>query len=111
LPALYCNGKVIAADVEVAAGMLQKTKGLLGRKNIAAGYAMLLAGCNSIHTFFMSTAIDVVMTDKAGSVVYLRENMGPWQFAGSLKAKDTLEMKAGAIKETGIKIKDTMSIA
>ncbi len=110
MPSLFCNGRLVAKNAEVAGSYLKKLKGLLGVKGIADDYAMLIPGCNSVHTFFMKTSIDVVMTDKSGAAVYLRENMEPWRLAGCLKARDTVEMKAGGIKAKGIKAGDILSI-
>lgn len=33
--------------------------------------------CNSIHTFFMFQNIDIIMTDKNGEILYMKENMKP----------------------------------
>jgi len=47
--------------------------GLIGKKNI--DYCLLFKRCNSIHTFFMKEAIDVVMTDKDNKIIYIKKNM------------------------------------
>lgn len=35
--------------------------------------------CNSIHTFFMSFNIDVVMTDKEKKILYIFKNVKPYK--------------------------------
>lgn len=37
--------------------------------------ALLFKNCNSIHTFFMKTNIDVIMCDKNDTIVYYYRNL------------------------------------
>lgn len=106
---LYCNSKLIEGTVTEAVGIFNRAKGLLGKKEIEKGYFMLFRKCNSIHTFFMKTDIDVIMTDKDGTVVRVWEDLKPWSTAACPEAADTLEMRAGAIREHGIKAGDKIS--
>ena len=55
----------------------ERFKGLMFVKNF--DYCMRFGKCNSIHTFFMSTNIDVVMTDKDDNVLYVFKNVKPWR--------------------------------
>lgn len=45
-----------------------RLKGFMFKKNIT--HALLFNNCNSIHTFFMKTNIDVIMCDKNNTIVY-----------------------------------------
>ena len=49
-------------------------KGFMFKKKI--DYALLFNKCNSIHTFFMRTNIDVIMCDKDNKVLYYYNNLG-----------------------------------
>ena len=44
-------------------------KGLLGRKALLPGQAIILDPCNSVHTFFMRFPIDVLFLDKDYKVI------------------------------------------
>lgn len=83
--------------------------GLIGRKNIADGFFLLFRDCNAIHTFFMSTDIDAVMIDTKGVVQGVYGLLKPWKTAVCLKARDTLEMKAGTAAKYGIKAGDIIT--
>ena len=83
--------------------------GLIGKKTIEEGFFLLFRKCNFIHTFFMSAEIDVVMTDEKGVVLYVNEGLKPWKFAACLEARDTVEMKAGSARKTGMKAGDTLT--
>ncbi len=55
----------------------ERFKGLMFTKEF--NYCMRFKKCNSIHTFFMSTKIDVIMTDKDNNVLYTYKNLSPWK--------------------------------
>ncbi|MCI6266635.1 MAG: DUF192 domain-containing protein [Erysipelotrichaceae bacterium] len=50
-------------------------RGFMMKKNIH--YALLFCHCNSIHTFFMREAIDVVFCDENNIVLYYYKNLKP----------------------------------
>jgi uncharacterized membrane protein (UPF0127 family) len=108
---LYLNSKLIAGTVKEARGYIKRMVGLIGKKEIEEGSFLLFRNCNAIHTFFMSASIDAVMTAKNGEVLRVFESLRPWRFAACLKARDTLEMKAGSARKNGIKAGDIISFS
>ncbi len=61
-------------------------------------YCMRFRKCNSIHTFFMKTNIDVVMTDKDDNVLFVFKNLKPWKIILPKKGVySTYEFPAGSI--------------
>jgi len=44
---------VLAAHAAVADRLFKRIKGLLGKKGLGEGEALIIRPCNSIHTFFM----------------------------------------------------------
>ena len=61
-------------QIIVAKSFFKRLIGLMGKKNIQDG--ILFPKCNSIHTFFMKEAIDVVGLDENNEVIYKYENLG-----------------------------------
>lgn len=60
--------------------------------------------CNSIHTFFMFQAIDVIMTNKKNQVIHMYKNVKPWRII--LPKKNvyyTYELPLNTIKDLKIK--------
>ena len=47
--------------------------GFMFKKNI--DYALLFNHCNSIHTFFMKSNIDVIMCDKYNNIIFYYNNL------------------------------------
>ena len=54
--------------IKICRNIFDRFKGLMFKKNIS--YGLCFPKCNSIHTFFMSKPIDVIMTDKEYKVLF-----------------------------------------
>ena len=68
---LVYNDKKI--DIIECKTFFSRLKGFMFMKNI--DYALLFNKCNSIHTFFMKSNIDVIMCDKDNNVLYCYKNV------------------------------------
>ena len=68
---LLYNNKDI--DLYECKSFFSRLKGFMFTKNIDK--ALLFDRCNSIHTFFMKTNIDVIMCDKNYKVLYFYKNL------------------------------------
>lgn len=82
--------------IYVAKTFLQRTKGLIGTKDMKDDEGMLIEKCNAIHTFFMSFPIDAYFLDKKGKVVKTVKNINPWRplVFGGFKAACVIEIKS-----------------
>ncbi len=102
------NGKTLAQNVEIRASFLGRLIGLLGKKGLKEGCAIVLKPCTQIHTFFMLFAIDAIFISRDFEVLLVIENMKPWRVSPFLmKAVYTLEAAGGTLKDkvkTGDKI-------
>ncbi|MBR4592868.1 MAG: DUF192 domain-containing protein [Elusimicrobiaceae bacterium] len=93
------SGEVIAAEVETARTFLARLAGLMFRKTLPEGKALLLFPCPQIHTCFMRFAIDAVFCDKKGKVLYIKEQMKPWQWGRFVRGSYyTLELPGGSLQ-------------
>ncbi len=89
--------KVFADPCFVAETFETRVVGLMGEKSLAPGTGLLIAPCNSIHTFFMRFDIDVVFMDRGGKVVAVKRNIKPWRMTLPVfGAHSVLEMPAGS---------------
>lgn len=93
---------VLADRAWAALRMGERMKGLLGRDGLGSGEGIHIDPCNSIHTFFMRFAIDVLFLDKQGTVVRAFEGLPPWRltrvYAG---ARSVVELPPGTLSATG----------
>jgi|DewCreStandDraft_4_1066084.scaffolds.fasta_scaffold05038_9 uncharacterized membrane protein (UPF0127 family) len=107
---LLKNGKKILKNIEIADNFFKRVKGLIGKKHINNEYGLFIPFCNSIHTFFMASTIDVIMTDEKLKVIYTKENLKPFGFAVYFKATHTFEFASGAIRNKKIKKGDMFKL-
>lgn len=69
--------QILAEHVVTATSFVQRSVGLLGKKEWASHKTLWIHRCNSIHTFFMKFAIDAVFVDKNLKVTKIYRNLGP----------------------------------
>ncbi len=95
---LEADGVIIAEDVREAGDFFTRLLGLMYKKDLPSGQALLLAPCNSIHTFGMKFAIDVIFLDPDGIVLKVIRSLGRGKIVGIVPGGHTvLEMKAGSL--------------
>lgn len=73
---------ILAEEIIIADSLFARMKGLLGRKEIKKGQALILKPCNSIHTFFMHFPIDVIFIGKDNHVVKAISSIRPFSLSG-----------------------------
>jgi uncharacterized membrane protein (UPF0127 family) len=105
-----------STDVAAAARMADKPwsrmVGLLGRKHLPDGEAMVLRPCSSIHTFFMRFPIDVVYLDREARVLKVVPSLKPFRFSGTLRSGHyTLELPEGTIARSNTDPGDQLAIS
>ncbi len=93
------RGVRLARRVAEARGALARMRGLLGRRELAAGEGLWLRPCRQVHTFFLRFAIDVVFLDRELMVVGICRGLKPWRLSPFfLRARSALELSAGAAR-------------
>lgn len=100
---------VIAQNVFLADTFWTRMKGLLGRRELPAGEALVITKCRSIHMFFMRFAIDAIFVDKQNRVVGLVEGIRPFRLSPVFfRAYYVIELKAGVIAATKTSFHDQL---
>jgi uncharacterized protein len=102
---------VLADDAIIAATVFKRLKGLLGRKSIENGEALVIRPCNSIHTFFMRFPIDVLFVDKANKVIAVLNTFPSFRVSKIyFSAAYVIELPAGSLKTTSTSVSDQLEI-
>ena len=101
----------LARRAEIAGNGAKRTKGLLGRKGLAAGEGMWIVPCEAIHTFGMQFAIDLVYIDKNHCVKKVRSNVPPWRISACLSAHSVLELPPGIVGDTKTQEGDILELS
>ncbi len=95
------TGSTLADRIETAFNSASRRRGLLGRATLPAGFALVIAPCNAVHTFGMKTAIDVVFAARNGRVVKVREVVVPQRVTAAWRGFATVELPPGAVAAAG----------
>lgn len=102
---------VLATRVEIAETFWKRFWGLMGRTSLPEGRALVIKPCNSIHTFFMRFASDIIFLDGNGTVVKIMENLAPWRVSPIVtNAKVVVELPAGMVVKSRTEVGDVVTI-
>ena len=106
------TGRPIGRRVAVADTALSRFVGLLGRSGLGPGEGLLIKPSSGVHTIGMRFSIDVVALDKRLRVVEVWPELKPYRVSRvSLAFRYMLELAAGEISRSGIKIGDQLEEA
>lgn len=93
-------------------GIVARLKGLIGRRGLADGEALLIRSCKGVHTVGMRFPIDVVFLDRDDRVVAVKEKMPPNRMSAIyLRASSALELPAGAVERSRTRPGDTLTFS
>ena len=105
------NGQVIAEEATVARTFCGRLTGLIGRRSLQSGSALMIPRCNQVHTFGMTFPIDVLFLN-ADNVILAAETLRPWKISKRHPgASKVIELPAGVIEESGITLGDEISLS
>ena len=104
------TGLPVATRLIAAFDSATRRQGLLGRSGLAAGDALILAPCSSIHTVFMRFPIDVLFLDRAGTVLKAASDVQPWRVRMAWRAFAVVELPAGALAASGTQAGDAIEL-
>ncbi|MGD2117615.1 MAG: DUF192 domain-containing protein [Chromatiales bacterium] len=79
--------------------ILERNRGLLKRPALQQQQGLWITPCNSIHTFGMQYAIDVIYLDRHMRIKKITESLPKYRLSGCLRAKSTLELPAGSARQ------------
>ena len=103
------KGTVVAEDVAVTRSFWGRFRGLMLRRGMASGEALLIEPSASIHTAFMRFPIDAVFLDREKQVVKVAENVRPFRMALS-RGHSVLELNAGSAGRAGVERGDRLVV-
>jgi len=102
---------ILADAAEVANTSEKRRIGLLKHDRLVAGQGLWIVPCESVHSFFMKFAIDLVYLDRNKKVRKVRHRMVPWRLSACLTAHSILELPAGVVAASGTREGDQLEIA
>lgn len=103
------TGNLIAL-ARIAASEEDLRNGLLAEDGLPPGQGMWFTPCEHIHTFGMKFAIDVCFLDSKGYVLATFSDVNPSRHCRRDGAATCLELPAGAIQASGLRIGERLLI-
>ncbi|MGD9345352.1 MAG: DUF192 domain-containing protein [Candidatus Aminicenantes bacterium] len=110
----FPNGKTITAELAVSDA--ERARGLMHREKINPDQGMLFVfdyvGVHSMWMKNMLIPLDFLWLDSEKRIVHMEENIPPCErdpcpsYASEIPAMYVLELKAGSIKQNGLKLYD-----
>lgn len=100
---------LLADKAELADTFLKRLIGLLNRKSLAKGEALILEPANCIHSLFMRFTFDALFLDKSGRVVGIQPSMKPFRISRLyFNASVVIELPEHTLKLTHTQPGDTI---
>jgi len=94
------RGTVIGGAIDSAETSAARRVGLLKHSRLEEGAGLWIVPCESVHTFFMKFAIDLVYLDRQHRVRSVVRALVPWRMSMCLAAHSILELPPGTIDRT-----------
>ena len=101
---------VLADAAEVADTSAKRRTGLLKHDRLNPGQGLWIVPCESVHSFFMKFAIDLIYLDRNKKVRKVRHRMVPWRVSACLTAHSILELPAGVVAASGTQEGDQLVV-
>jgi uncharacterized membrane protein (UPF0127 family) len=106
----HTRNTVLAEAADLADTSAKRRTGLLKHERLNPGEGLWIVPCESVHTFFMKFAIDLVYLDKHRKVRKVRHRVPAWRLSMCLSAHSILELPAGTLAETGTRVGDELVV-
>lgn len=94
------RGTVLGDAIELADTSAKRRTGLLKHDHLDPGTGLWIVPCESVHTFFMKFAIDLVYVDRKHVVRKVRHAVPAWRLSACLSAHSILELPPGTARNT-----------
>lgn len=104
------RGTSIGGQIDTADTSATRRTGLLKHSGLEDGSGLWIVPCESVHTFFMKFAIDLVYVDRKLRVRSTVRALAPWRVSFCLPAHSVIELPPGTIERTNTRKGDQLEV-
>jgi len=104
------RGTSLGGAIDLADTSEKRRTGLLKHDHLEPGTGLWIVPCESVHTFFMKFAIDLVYVDRKHVVRKVRHAVPAWRMSACLSAHSILELPPGTAQQSGTVAGDQLEI-
>ncbi len=98
------EGRLVFARVIMASSFLERLRGLLGRPTLDLEEAWWFRNCSSVHTFGMTSLIDVLHLSREVVIEHIHPGMGPRRVSIHAASSQVVEARHGAVAAKGLTV-------
>ena len=105
------RGTSLASEAGFALSRRARRRGLIGRREMGRGEALVFPRCRQVHSFGMLFAVDVLFIDRHGTVVKACHDLPPRSVSPvAWRARAAIELPAGTLARTRTDERDNVEI-
>lgn len=104
------ENEMILEKVSIADSFLSRFKGLMGKKGLDTGEALLIKPCNSVHSFHMKFLFDVAFIDQNNKAIHIIHSMRPWKASPVIRGAEYVIETSGDYLTNRLKVGDEIEI-
>ena len=105
------QNKILANTLSIADTFVSSFIGLIGKGSLALGHGLWIIPCQSVHTFWMRSSIDVIFLDKNRTVIHFVERLRPFRISKHIsRARSVIELPTNTIKATHTQLGDQIEV-
>ncbi len=101
---------LVGDAIDTADTSAERRTGLLKHSKLDAGAGLWIIPCESVHTFFMKFAIDLIYIDRKRRVRGIVRALRPWRMSLCLRAHSVLELPPGTIDRSNTQKGDELEL-
>ena len=100
----------LGSRIRLGDNWLARLRGMLGRPEPRPGEGLFLTPCSSVHMYGMRYPLDVAFLDRSGRVVAVYPSLAPGaRTRWHRNARHALELRGGALENSGTAVCDVLS--
>jgi len=92
----------LLTDVMHTTSLLERMRGLLGRRPLLENQGLLLRPCSAVHTFGMRYPLDLLFLDREWRITKMVDSLNPYRMAWSFGASMVIEMRSGTLNQLNL---------
>ena len=105
------DNQPLLENLEVAKSLWARTKGLLGRAELLPENGLWILRCNSVHTFFMNFAIDLVFLNRKMVVTKTLPKVPPGRIVLPVwRASSVIELSEGFLDKHPLQVGEKLHV-
>ena len=105
------NNDIIFNEMQKPKSFFKRNNGLMFKEKLKPNQAMMITGCNCIHTFFMKFNIDVIYLNKMNEIKKIKKDIRPNRLTlPVIGAWSVIECTSGNNKIAQLKIGDKLIV-